>query len=254
MSEVPVSMVNRVVTILQAFEGDQARLSLAEIASASGLPRSSTHRILQQLVDARLIERIDREYRLGLGIFELGSLVPHRNRLVFAARPVMQKLSASGHVVAHLAVLDQREVVYLEKIGGVFAGTLPSRIGGRFDAHCTGVGKAILAHLTNTQLEQYLSLSLEGHTASSITDSEKLKNELDVIKQRGYATETGEAVQGVSCVAAPIFHGNLAVAAISICGPTQHLDPSKLRDHVRMAATSVARQLNQGRMPLAMAG
>lgn len=253
MSEIPVSMVSRVVTILQAFEGDQAKFSLAEIATASGLPKSSTHRILQQLVDARLIERIGREYRLGLGIFELGSLVPHRNRLVFAARPVLQKLSASGHFVAHLAVLDRREVVYLEKVGGTFAGTLPSRIGGRLDAHCTGVGKAILAHLERVKLDQYLQDSLESRTESSITDSEKLLLELEIIKQQGYATETGEAVPGVSCVAAPILHGNEVIAALSICGPTPHLDVSKLRDHVRMAATSVSRQLNRGRTPLAMA-
>lgn len=240
MSEAPVSMVERIVLILKAFEGSQAsRLNLGEIATLTNLPKSSTFRILQQLVDARLVEREDKDYRLGLGIFELGSLFPHRNKIVAYAKPYMQELSAGGRFVAHLAMIDGTEVVYLDKIGGRFAGSLPSRIGGRFTAHKTAVGKSILALANPIQLDNYLE---EMFVKKNDTQGmQKLQDEIVKIRQLNYATERNEAVEGVACVAAPIPHGNGTMAAISICGPAEHISEEKLRGNIRVAATAISR-------------
>src|SRR5258708_35535676 len=146
MSEAPSSMVDRVVLILSVFERSSEALTAGQVSVRSGIPRSSVQRILQQLVSARWLKRHDDGYALGLRMFEIGSLVSHRSRITSVARPIIHELRGrTGHVV-HLAVLDQQDVVYLDKVGGAFADTLPSRVGGRFPAHCTAVGKALLAY------------------------------------------------------------------------------------------------------------
>lgn len=242
MADAQVSMVSRIVSILQVFEGARSNMNLASISACTGMPKSSTYRILQQLVEAKLVEKIGLEYRLGLGIFELGSLVPHRSSIVKTARPHLQELSVAGRFAAHLAILDGTEVVYLEKVGGKFAGFLPSRVGGRFVAHSTGVGKAILAGSDDLIIERYLDAAFG--TRHIGRDRVALIEELHDIRGLGYAVEHGQAVEGVSCIAAPINHRGLAIAAISICAPTKYLDVPRLKNSVRISATSIARGLN----------
>src|SRR5260370_35486500 len=153
-------MTDRVVAILDIFEGSAKALTIGQISLHTGPPRSSAHRTLPQLVSARWVEHRDDGYALGLRMFEIGSLVVHHGRITDVARPFMQQLCGrTGHVV-HLAVLDKRDVVYLEKVGGTFASSLPSRIGGRLPAHCTGGGKALLASSPRSVVDQYLRAAL----------------------------------------------------------------------------------------------
>ncbi|MEU9456118.1 IclR family transcriptional regulator [Streptomyces sp. NPDC048277] len=243
MSESPSSMVDRVVVILGVFERSAGPLNLGQISARSGLPRSSVHRILQQLVSARLLSRYDNEYRLGLRMFEIGSLVVHRTRMNEAARPLLQELcAATGHVV-HLAVLDQQDVVYLERVGGAFASTLPSRIGGRLPAHCTAVGKAILAYSPEEVVDEYLWSGLCRRTDASIATAQALESALARIRGTGYATETGEAVSTVACVAAPVLVMDRAIAGISVCGPKEHIRAEELKFRVKWIAAEISRRL-----------
>ena len=169
MSEAPSSMVDRVVLILSVFERSSEALTAGQVSVRSGIPRSSVQRILQQLVSARWLKRHDDGYALGLRMFEIGSLVAHRSRITSAARPVIHELrERTGHVV-HLAVLDQQDVVYLDKVASgaadrAFADTLPSRVGGRFPAHCTAVGKALLAYSPQATVNEYLATGLRRRT------------------------------------------------------------------------------------------
>ncbi|MCX4815216.1 IclR family transcriptional regulator [Streptomyces sp. NBC_01239] len=243
MSESPSSMVDRVVTILGVFERSMGPLNLGQISVRSGLPRSSVHRILQQLVNARLLSRYDNEYRLGLRMFEIGSLVVHRTRMSEAARPLLQELcTATGHVV-HLAVLNQQDVVYLERVGGAFASTLPSRVGGRLPAHCTAVGKALLAYSPSDVVDEYLWRGLSRRTDASLSTPGALEAALTRIRSTGYATEIGEAVSSVSCVAAPILVMEQAVAAISVCGPQDRIRVDELKFRVKWIAAEISRRV-----------
>lgn len=246
MTQPPASMVDRVVVILRAFEGARGHLSLGQVVALTKFPRSSAHRILQQLVAARLLGREGDNYHLGLGIFELGSLVSHRNAIVAAAKPIMHELSASGFNVVHLAMLDHNDVVYLEKVGGRLSGSLPSRIGGRLPAHCTGVGKAILAFSPPNVVEAILERKLDSRTSATIAEPEALRDELQRIKQAGYASDRGEAVPSVGCIAAPVFEFGTVTAAISVCGPVNEIDASRLRRSVQLAATEVSRRITNG--------
>ncbi|MFE5027509.1 IclR family transcriptional regulator [Streptomyces sp. NPDC056656] len=243
MSDVPSSMVDRVVLILGAFERSGGTLTLGQIAARCRLPRSSVHRILQQLVSARWIRRDDNEYTLGLRMFELGSLVVQRTRLCEVARPVMQELAAAtGHAV-HLAVLDEQDVVYLEKMTGPLAPPLPSRIGGRMPAHCTAVGKVLLAFSPRAFRESYLAEGLSRRTGASITSRQALAQSFTAIREHNYATERGEAAVGVACVAAPVMEFGVASAALSVSGTQERMRMQELKVRVQWSAAEISRRL-----------
>jgi len=255
MSEAPSSMVDRVVLILSIFERSSAEaLTAGQISVRSGIPRSSVHRILQQLVSARWLMRHEDGYALGLRMFEIGSLVAHRSRITCAARPFIHELAERTGQVVHLAVLDQQDVVYLDKVGGAFADTLPSRIGGRLPAHCTAVGKALLAYSPLATVSEYLATGLRRRTEASLATPSALEAAIVSIRNSGYATEQDEAVPGVACVAAPIRNFGEVVAAVSVCGPRDQVRAKDLRPLVMWTAAEISRSLITVGSPLALSG
>ncbi len=102
--------------------------------------------MLERLVQLRWLRRSGRDYELGMRLVELGSLAVHQDRLVRAAGPLLDELHRATGLVVHLAVLDGPDVVYLEKVGDRMVAAIPTRVGGRQPAHCTAVGKAMLAY------------------------------------------------------------------------------------------------------------
>src|SRR6202034_1086110 len=139
------AVIDRIALVLDAFDGP-GRLTLAQLVRRTGLPRSSAHRVLERLVQLRWLRRSGRDYELGMRLVELGSLAVHQDRLVRAAAPLLGELHRATGLVVHLAVLDGPDVVYLDKISDRALGATPTRVGGRQPAHCTAVGKAILAY------------------------------------------------------------------------------------------------------------
>ena len=254
MSEAPSSMVDRVVLILSVFERSSEALTAGQVSVRSGIPRSSVQRILQQLVSARWLKRHDDGYALGLRMFEIGSLVAHRSRITSVARPIIRELRQRTGQVVHLAVLDQQDVVYLDKVGGAFADTLPSRVGGRFPAHCTAVGKALLAYSPQATVNEYLATGLRRRTLASLATPAALEAAIAGIRGAGYAAERDEAVPGVACVAAPIRSFDEVVAAVSVCGPRDQVRAKELRPLVMWTAAEISRSLMTAASPLALAG
>jgi DNA-binding IclR family transcriptional regulator len=247
-------MVDRVVLILSIFERSSEALTAGQISVRSGIPRSSVHRILQQLVSARWLKHYDDGYALGLRMFEIGSLVPHRNRITCAARPIIHDLARQTGQVVHLAVLDQQDVVYLDKVGGAFADTLPSRVGGRLPAHCTAVGKVLLAYSPQAVVSEYLATGLRRRTEASLATPAALEAAMVSIRNAGYATERDEAVPGVACVAAPIRNFDEVVAAVSLCGPREQMRARDMPSLVMWTAAEISRSLTRAAAPLALAG
>jgi DNA-binding IclR family transcriptional regulator len=254
MSEAPSSMVDRVVLILSIFERSSAEaLTAGQISVRSGIPRSSVHRILSQLVTARWLMRHEDGYALGLRMFEIGSLVAHRSRITSAARPFIHELAERTGQVVHLAVLDQQDVVYLDKVGGGFADTLPSRVGGRFPAHCTAVGKALLAYSPQATVNEYLASGLRRRTPATLATPAALEAAIAGIRGAGYSTERDEAVPGVACVAAPVRSFDEVVAAVSVCGPRDQMRAKDLPPLVMWTAAEISRSLTRVAAPLALA-
>ncbi|MFC7449069.1 IclR family transcriptional regulator [Rhodococcus daqingensis] len=243
----PVAVIDRVSILLEAFS-DSERLTLSELSRRTGFPRSSTHRMLVQLVRLQWIRRCGQAYELGRKMFELGSLALHHDGLHRAALPIMHQLHATTGLVVHLGVLVGDDVLYLEKIGSRFTMALPSRVGGRQPATCTAIGKAMLAS-TGADPVASISARAGSPTSHSISDPEQLRRELAGIRERSVAHDRDEAVLGVSCVAAAIGDGQTTVGAISVCGPTDKINTSALVAPVRMGALATSRRITEQRVP-----
>lgn len=244
----PASMVERMTAIIDAFDEPDLRLTLEEIAARTGLPRSTTHRILDQLVRLAWVERGSSGYALGPRALGLASQRPREEVPIrHAAAPQLHALQVRTGLVVHLSELDGADVVYLDKLGGRLAAAVPSRVGERAPAHSTAGGKAILSLLPEEQVDQLLHGRLHRRTARTICDPATLRQELQRIRQRqGLAFEHGESVPGVGCVAAPVCHAQEPVAAISLCGELGIPQLERLAPLVLAAARDTARALHQG--------
>ncbi len=238
-SATPTAVIDRIALVLDAFDGP-GRLTLAQIVRRTGLPRSSAHRMLDRLVQLRWLRRNGRDYELGMRLVELGSLAVHQDRLVRAADPLLDELHRATGLVVHLAVLDGPDVVYLEKIGDQ---RIPTRVGGRQPAHCTAVGKAILAY---GDRDAEVDLRVRK-TRYSISTGARLAAELAKVRAHGVAFEREESLPGFGCVAAPIGSPGEAVAAVSVCAPMNRMTfASRLTAPVRMTAMGIWRNVEDG--------
>ncbi|WP_455361805.1 IclR family transcriptional regulator [Streptomyces sp. SYSU K21746] len=239
----PPSLLEKAALVLGAFQGSTPRLTLTEVVRRSGLSRSSAHRILDQLVQLGWLDRDGRDYRLGMRMLELGAMASHHNRLRRTALPHLHALHEKfGHVV-HLAVIDGPEVVYLERIGGAAVSSVPSRMGGRQPAYCTGTGKAILAFSDEALVAEVLRSGLRPRTPSTITRPQSFREELARIRERGVAFDREEGFRGVACVAAPLRGAGRAIASISVCGNGVHRELERMAPTVLGAARAVWREL-----------
>lgn len=215
--ELPPSMVERMTLILDLFTERQTWLTLEEIARTTGLPRSTAHRILDQLVRLDWLEHASVGYGLGRRSLVLGGGSAEHADLRSAASPYLHDLLLRTGAVIHLGVLEGARVTYLDKLGGRFATTVPSRVGGSAPAHCTGLGKAMLAWLEPEHVDALVGEELRPRTPSTISGLDELHVELARIRARsGLALERGECFPDIACVAAAVRGPRGPVGAISI--------------------------------------
>ncbi|WP_067482989.1 IclR family transcriptional regulator [Actinomadura hibisca] len=154
------SMLARAARILYTFADAPPELSLTDVVRRTGLPRSSAHRILDQLVQLKALERAGSRYRLGLSLVELGTLAAHQNRLRTISLPHLRMLRETTGAVVRLGVPDEHEVVWLEQIGalpGADAGPAGTLVGGRQHAVWTAAGRAMLAYADRDLVEAVLT-------------------------------------------------------------------------------------------------
>ncbi|GAA0382473.1 IclR family transcriptional regulator [Microbispora corallina] len=217
--DLPPSMVERMTLIMDAFPGRSTRLTLEDVARRTHLPRSTAHRILDQLVRLRWLEHTSFGYSLGQRALGLGGRDGGYGEIREAAAPLLHGLQMRTGMVVHLAVLDTADVFYLDKVGGRFALSVPSRVGGRAPAHCTALGKSMLAWLAPERVDALVGGSLSRLTDRTIGELGVLHQELDRIRRRhGVAYERGECFPGIACVAAAVRGREGPVASISLVG------------------------------------
>lgn len=233
-SNYSIRVLERVAEILGCFTLNGPEKSLTELSRESGLNKSTVFRILDTLEGMGWVARESRTglYRLGLGVFELGSRAVNGLDFYKVSSPHLEQLVKVTGQTAHLAIHDNGEVLYLNKLEnpGSFI-SQPSNIGLRLPMHCTAVGKVLLAFDSDQQKVQEILArkGLEKFTEKTITTIEELSKELDDIRSKGYAIDDEEIQTGLRCVAAPIGdYTRKVVAAISVSGLSSNFNDRRM--------------------------
>ncbi|WP_027941702.1 IclR family transcriptional regulator [Amycolatopsis taiwanensis] len=235
----------RLTALLTAFRPGDEALGASELARRTGVPKSSVHRLAGHLAAQGLLERDGGTFRLGLKLFEIGQLATRQRGLVDAARPYLADLREATRNTVHLAVLEGTEVVYLDIVRGPDAPALPSRIGGRFPAHATAVGKAILAFSPEPVLDKVIAASLRRVGPRTITAPGLLRRHLAKVRADGLAQEREESGVGVICVAGPLLDRfGTPRAAISLSGWSNRVRAERVAPAVRTTALTLSRALS----------
>lgn len=223
-------------------------MRLVDVVAATGLPKTTCHRLLNVLVDEGLL-RMDDQGRFGPGalLLAMGTNFLRQTDIRSLARPRMAELTQQTQETCHLGILQFPWVVYLEKVESPLAVRMHSEVGAVNPLHCTGLGKALLAYSSQDLITTICSRPLVARTSQTITSPEELQAEVARIKDRGYSIDDVENEEGIRCVAAPIFgHDGSPIAAISLAGPADRLtlaSTDELGPLVAEAAIEVSRQL-----------
>jgi DNA-binding IclR family transcriptional regulator len=234
-----IQVLERCFAVLDVLAAQPDPVALKDISERTGLHPSTAHRILNDLVLGRFVERPEAgSYRLGMRLLELGNLVKARLDVREAAIGPMRELHRLTHQPVNLSVRQGDEIVYIERTFSERSGMQVVRsIGGRAPLHLTSVGKLFLAHDDAQRVRAYAARTgLAGHTRNSITDLPRLERELANVKRDTTARDDEELELGVRCLAAGIFDdsGRL-VAGLSVSAPADRLEEGWL---VRVKATA----------------
>lgn len=246
--EIKVKSLQKALTILNCFV-KKSRLGVTEISELLDLNKSNVHNILTTFQAMNYLEQDPEsgKYQLGLGILELCQSVGDRFNIRKVMMPYMQEIADATGEVVYLAVPRDDEMVYLEAMHPVESYNMMRVIlGEHAKMYCTGIGKAVLAHLPETVVENYITRGLIAFTENTITDPDVLREDLAVTRERGYSVDNMEHEFGVKCVGMPVFNrrGEL-LAAVSVSGPSLRFSAGRIEDIVQIMRASLkkAREL-----------
>ncbi len=245
-----MGMIERITVILDVFDDRTSCLTLEEISRRTQLPRSTVHRILKQLVRLNWVEHTPYGYTIGRRALRMGGISEGYSAIRAAAAPVLHDLHAQTGMVVHLAVLEGGENVYLDKVGGRDASSLPSRIGGRGPAYATACGKSMLALLAPEWVDSMYGQRLHRCTERTIGEITELHRELNLVRRRGLAFDWGEAFRSLACAGAVIRGARGPLAALSVCGAADTAPFERTAPLVVAAAQEVTLTLGRRATPL----
>lgn len=253
-----IGVTAKIFSVLEYFikEGaKQQAISFQELSTALPFARTTVHRILYSLEKLGYVEKADvkAHYRLGPKFFELTEPAVHFRRLQSLAKAVMTDLLVRYSETVNLGVLDDGQVAYIDVLQSPSALRIAATPGDRNPVHSTALGKVILAYLPNEEVEALVEQNpMIRMTSKTITQKAHYLEHLAAVREQGVAFDLGENVEGVVCVAAPIFdqHGRV-VAGLSVSGPASRMESklSSIREDVRLAGLKISRMLG----PLSLA-
>jgi IclR family KDG regulon transcriptional repressor len=244
-----LSSVANAIRLTKAFSESEYEMGISALATRLGLAKSTVHRLATTLVEYDILEqnRESGKYRLGLALFELGTLVRRKMDAASESQGQIHALADSSGETVQLAILDHLSVLYIRIRESRQAVRMSSGLGSRAPAHCTSVGKALLAYQPAETVKQVIDNGLKRFTVNTITEEKKLLEELASIRARGYAIDDEEIEVGLRCVAAPIRdHSGQVVAAISVAAPVQRMSKKNVQmtvPSVLAAAEAISRRM-----------
>ncbi len=213
-----VQVLARAADMLRCLAAEPDGLTLIELSSRVGLPRSTAHRIVGALAQEGFVATAP-SGKLRVGPSLIGIAVSSRRDLRHEAAPYLERLSRELHETVNLAVLDGGEVLFIDQYTSRRYLRIASEIGARFPVHCTANGKALLAALPPEDMERRLPAKLEALTDNTITDRARLLAELDQVRAAGVAYDREEHALGVSAVACVVHDAVGTTAAITVVMP-----------------------------------
>ena len=245
-----VQSVDRALTILEVL-ARVGEAGVTEIAGDLGVHKSTAFRLVSTLEAHRLVEQTAERgrYRLGVGVLRLAGATTARLDLVQEARPLCRKLAADTGETVNIAVLSESSALYLDQVAGSSALQPHNWVGQHIPLHATSNGKVLLSGLDDAQVKDLLG-TLSRYTPTTITKKGKLRDELALVREQGYAVAVDELEEGLTAVATPIrnAHGDV-VASMSVSGPTFRLTEKRVGDVIPLlveAATEVSHRLGWG--------
>jgi IclR family transcriptional regulator, acetate operon repressor len=210
----------RIIEALQELDG----AGVTELATHVGLPKSTVHNHLQTLWRNEYVVKNDGLYDVGLRFLQLGEHARDRRRVATIGPPEIDKLAEATSEMANLLVEEHGRGVFLYKAKGSDAVHMDTHAGKRVYLHTTGFGKAILAHLPEDRVDAIVDRhGLPARTPYTITDRDELDEQLDRVRERGYAFDREERLEGLHCVAAPVVTDATVVGAVSVSGPKSRM-------------------------------
>jgi IclR family transcriptional regulator, KDG regulon repressor len=248
--ESPSTAVDRTIAILEAVGARASGMSNAEISRKLDIPKSSASYILRALEKHGYLRRDGEngKYRLGLKVLNLGRGALSGVDVREVALPIMRSLVEHVHITSHLAILDGTQAVYVERVESPGFIKMDTWIGRRMEIYSTSVGKSLVSHLPETQVQAILrDRGMKKRTHTTITNPTRFLRELELVRERGYSFDDEENSVGVRCVAAPVFNAAGDVeAALNITGTTQQVNKETLPriiDLVKESARRISTQL-----------
>jgi len=249
-----VQTIERTSLILDTLGQSPQGMSIRDLSAKINLPKGTTHRLLSSLSYFSYVRQDPntRNYFLGFKLVELGNLLLSQIDLRKEAEPFLRDLSERTKETVHMVFLDRNEIVYIDKVETDHSSTglrMASKVGLRNPAHSCAVGKVLLSHLSEAELNHLVKdKGLSKRTENTIVSPDQLKEHLRLVRDQGYAIDDEENERGIRCVAAPIYNdAGKAVAAVSISGPairvTKRAIQEKLRKEVMEAAFQISQRL-----------
>jgi len=218
-----------------------------QLASISGYPLATTHRIVSTLAKRGYLKQdmVTKSYALSMRFVELGNRVQQQFNLTSIARPHMERLKRATGESANLAVLDGDEAVYLEQVRSDHMLQLFTRLGARVPLYSTGVGKVMLSEWPDREVGQYLTRTpLKAFTRHTMTNGKEIRAELKKIRKQGFSVDNEEMEEGVRCVAALICdHNRRCVGAVSVSGAAMRVTTERLPEFAK-AVTACAQAIS----------
>jgi DNA-binding IclR family transcriptional regulator len=247
-----VQTIERVSLILDILSNSTHGISVGELSEKTGFPKGTTHRLLTSAAYFDLVRQdpSTKNYYLGFKLVELGNRLLSQLDFRTEARPYLKELAERTKETVHLVILDRNEGLYVDKVDAVGHTSglrMVSALGARIPAHCSAVGKVLLASLSDESLLSVIKdKGLPRRTENTITDIEELRKHLQMIRDQGFAFDDEENEKGIQCVGAPIIdQRGKVLAAISISVPTIRVDKTTLQTTLKDHLTETAAQISQ---------
>ena len=242
-----LSSVVTAIRLLRAFDGNDVEIGVSDLAKRLGIAKSTAHRLTSTLVSEGLLgpRAQTGRYRLGIGLFTLGSMVRLQFDLWSGARSLLTDLRKATGENVRLALRDAENIVFLHDFESPQMVRLRSSTGQIKPAFCTAEGQCLIAHLGESELANLLAIPRQQRTPQTLIDETAIRDRLEMVRQNGYAVEDEESEEGTRCIAAPVRQADGGiVASIGLAGPRLRMK-KRLFPSLIPQVTSVANQISR---------